>query len=68
MNINDLSYLENISEAISIKGGKQSTIINVYQNAYAMVNSAGSNVIGSPALAMNIAIINIKNILTKRIS
>lgn len=68
MNINDLSYLENISEAATIKGGKQSIVVKVYQNAYAMVNSAGGNVIGSPAIAMNIAIININNILTNRIS
>ena len=65
MEINDLSYLEDISEVSSIKAGRQSTIVNVNQNAYAAAGNGDGIAIGNIATAINIAIINITNIRVK---
>jgi hypothetical protein len=70
MNINNLSYLEDISEAstITIKGGKQRTavnFVNIFQDASALAGNGTGNV-GNTGIAVNIAIVNIFNVLTNR--
>jgi hypothetical protein len=67
MKINDLSYLEEITATPSITGGRsrQTTVVNIRQNAYAAVDSGNGNSIGNIAAAINIAIVNIRNIIAK---
>jgi len=67
MKINDLSYLEDISEALSIEGGKQRTTVNISQNARATVSNIDGISLGNTAIAMNLAIVNITNYLVQRL-
>ena len=65
MKINDLSYLEDISEAPSIEGGRQRTTVNIRQNARATVSNLDGISLGNTAIAMNLAIVNITNYLVQ---
>lgn len=66
MKIDDLNYLDDISEAPIVKGGKQKTTVNVSQNARAVAGNVNGNGIslGNTATAINIAIINISSLIT----